>query len=654
MDKTDYELLVAEITKHDLHYYTLDEQLVSDSEYDKMYQTLVDAESEHPDWVTETSPTQRVGGRMLDKFEKKQHTTALYSLQKAQYVKDCEKILSDILKALGSAFYNFSLEQKMDGLAVVVRYENGKLTEARTRGNGKIGEIVTEQIKTIRSVPLQIKELQTLEFQGEVYMPISKFNAYNKKAAEPLKNVRNGAAGAVRNLNPKITAERPLDIFFYNVSFAEAELFQTQEEMMDFIKNQGLKTNPYFKTFSKIEELINFIKEMEIKRPSLDWEIDGLVVKINQVPLREKLGYTSKFPKWAFAYKFESVEETTVLLSVVWQVGRTGKITPIGMLDAIDIGGVTVSKATLNNVDDIERKGVSTGCEVFVRRSNDVIPEITAVVEGSFGEVITIPTQCPDCKTNLIEVGAHLYCPNTKDCFAQIVGRMVHFASRDAMNIDTFSEKTAEQLVKAGLATTILDLYELKLTDLLKLERFGEKKAQNLLDAIEKSKKQPLASFLYGLGIRHTGKGTVERLLRYYPTIEAIGSATMEELAQIEDVGEVVAKSIFEFFRDAEQLSILNVLKEKGLATEKVQMSLDEIHPNFAQKVFVITGTMPSGDPRSKIETLIKSKGGVISGSVGKKTDFVVVGEDAGSKADKAEQLKIKILSEEALYQLAK
>ena len=677
MKKDDYIDLVEKINRYNHHYYTLDNPIVSDKEYDRAYDELVSMEQAHPEWIASDSPSGRVGGDVLDKFEKKEHTTTLYSLDKAQNYEEVEKFDRDVKKAVGTAVY--TLEQKLDGLAFVVRYENGNFVEARTRGTGKIGELITEQIKTIRSIPLSIPFKETLEVQGEVFMPLDKFLEYNQKMLEKfeeesklfdilnskealnrlrnkyqaLKNPRNGAAGALRNLDPKVTASRPLDAFLYNVPHIEGKVFNTQSEMMDFLKENGFKVNPYFFVLDNIEDVIEKLEEMKDVRFQLNWDIDGMVIKVNSLKLRDRLGYTSKFPKWAVAFKFEAVEETTKLEAVSWKVGRTGKLTPLAHLEPIDFSGVTVSRATLNNMDDIVRKGVKIGCEVFVRRSNDVIPEIMGIVEGTSGSEIQAPVNCPECGSDVVQDGAHLFCPNAADCPSQAIGRFIHFGSREAMNIDAFSEKTAEQLFEEGLLKSFVDLYLLKKEDLIHLERFGEKKASKLLVAIQSSKGRTLDAFLYGLGIRHVGKGTVDRLLRYYSTIEEIAKAKLEELAEIEDVGIVVAQSIYDYFRQYKNIEMIEQLKELGVKMEKAEAKL--AGHRFDGLVFVITGTLSRS--RKDIEADIKNNGGKISGSVSKKTSYVVAGEDAGSKLDKAIKIqeqegKKMVISEEELYQM--
>ncbi|MGM2632373.1 NAD-dependent DNA ligase LigA [Bacillus cereus group sp. Bce040] len=645
-----YLHLVGELTILNHHYYTMDKPIASDAEYDRLYDELVKLEELHPEWTVAHSPSNRVGGEVLDKFEKKEHTMPLYSLEKSQTYDGVRKFVEDVKREFPNA--TFTIEQKMDGLANVLRYSGGSFAEGRTRGTGKIGEIVSEQIKTIRSIPLNIRFQGVIEPRGEVFMPISGFEAYNASLPEgeaPLKNPRNGAAGALRNLDPRIAASRPLDAFWYDIAYSEGITFETQSEMMTFLQEQGFKINPYFYVTDSIDVIIEKLEEMKEIRPTLNWDIDGMVIKVNELHIREELGYTSKFPKWAIAYKFEAVEETTTLNSVTWEVGRTGKLTPLAHLEPVDIGGTTVTKATLNNYDDILRKGVKVGAEVFVRRSNDVIPEIMGIVEGSEGTEIVPPTHCPECETVLIQDGAHLRCMNIDSCAAQSVGKFTHFASREAMNIDSFSEKTAEQLFEAGLIrNSFVDLYRLDRNELLKLDRFGERKADRLLAAIEESKSRTLEAFIYALGMRHSGKGTAERLLRYYNNIDDIANASVEDLMRIEDIGSSVAQSIYDYFRNERNLQMIEELKALGLTLTHVAAvsSGNQLEGN----TFVITGKVSR--PRKEIEAFIKEHGGKASGSISKNTNYLVAGEAAGSKLAKAQSLGVTVITEEQLYEM--
>lgn len=681
MQKKQYDELIAQLNELNHHYYTLDKPLVSDKEYDKLYDELIDIEKEYPDWVNAESPSQRVGGDTLSIFEEKEHTTLLYSLQKSNVYEDLEKFFADVLKSIKRPFALYTLELKIDGIAVVIRYEDGKYTEARTRGNGRIGEIMTDQVRTIRSVPMTIPHKGVVEVQGEVYMPNSKFqelNAqietdYREKLGNPkeltesetavlkdlkFKNARNATGGSLRNRDAKVTASRGLNVFLYNVSYIEEHQFASQVDMMAFLKDQGFRVNPYFFQFESLVDIKEKIEEMVALRPSLGYDIDGMVIKVDDTNHRDLLGFTSKHPKWATAWKFDADEAETLLREIVIETGRTGKINPVGLLNPVDIAGSTVSRATLNNFDWIEQQGLkyALGSVVLIRKANDIIPEILSVVDTEPGQEIKTPTNCPSCEGVLVKEktkdgeGVHLYCLNIDECPAQQIEKIIHFGSRNAMNIDTFAEKTAEQLWDAGLIRNVVDLYKLKMEDLLTLERFGEQKALNLLNAIEKSKERPLEAFLLALGIRKVGTGTAERLLRYYDSIEQIMEANLNELMEIEDIGDVVATNLYEYFHNPKNKATLEELKSLGVKMEhKKAESASNV---FEGMVFVVTGTMPSGVNRNTIEAKIKANGGKVSKSVSAKTTFLVAGDEAGAKLTKAEAIEAKtnrkiILSEE-------
>lgn len=672
--KNQYEELKSELKKLDFHYYTMDAPLTTDKEYDEKYDLLIKMEKENPDWVTLDSPSQRVGGEVLAGFKKKKHTVPMLSLDKEKNIEDLDKFFENNQKTTTNKL-TYSLEQKFDGLPVVLRYEKGLLVEGRTRGTGTVGEVVTEQVKTIRSIPLTISYQNVVEVQSEVYLDKKRLAKYNEnlliefqKEVEKLEkigeispekmarlkekfeslNPRNGSAGSIRNLDTKITAKRPLDAFFYNVPYIEGKVFEKQADMIEFLKEQGFKTNPYFFVFSDKSDIYQKLQEMLEIRPTLNYEIDGMVIKVNEIAIREEIGYTRKFPKFAIAYKFPATEERTTVVGYEFQVGRTGKLTPVGFVEPVDFDGVMVTRVTLNNMTDIKRKGITIYGEVFIRRSNDVIPEITGAVPNAAGLSIPTPNECPSCKSKIEEVGAHLYCSNQIDCPAQVIGRFAHFASREAMDIVSLSEKTITQLYEAKLIKNLQDLYSLKREDLLNLERFGSKKADNLLLAIESSKKAPFSAFLYALGIRNVGKGTVERMLKYIPTIDGMMKTKFEELIIIDDIGEVVANSIVQYFNSEAGIEQIEAFKEIGINMHEM---VEEKESNrFENKTFVITGKLSS--PRNDIKKFIESNGGKVSGSISKKIDFLVAGEDAGSKLDKAKSLDIHIISEQDLLTL--
>lgn len=654
------EQLVAELNKLNYHYYTLDKPLISDKEYDALYDRLVALEKESG-VVLPDSPTQRVGGELLKGFVQHRHLAPLWSLDKAQNADQLQSWNARVAKLV--ADYNsknpdnplpqpsYAVELKFDGLTLNLTYKDGRLVQAATRGNGVVGEGILAQVKTIKSVPLTIPYTEgTIEVQGEGIMNLSVLEKYNQTAAEPLKNARNAAAGALRNLNPKVTAERKLSAFFYNVGYSDNIRFDSHKEMMDFLRDNHFKVNPYIFYFENFDDVTKQLEDIQERRAGLDYLIDGAVVKIVDMRTREALGYTDKFPRWAVAYKFEAEETTTVLESVSWEVGRTGKITPVARVEPVELAGVTVQNCTLNNIGDIERKNLkhALGTRVFIRRSNDVIPEILGkVTEESDGEEIVYPEHCPACGFPLEQRGAHLFCNNRLDCKPQIIGRITHFASRDAMDIETFSVMTAEQLYNELNVREPADLYTLTFEDLIKLDRFGEKKANNLLAALEKSKDRDLASFLFALGIPNTGKSTTKMLADHFRDLHAIMNATVEELIALPDVGGIVAESIVSFFADPFMKSGIErmlALGVKAKAPEAPQVvSTDSF---FSGKTVVLTGTLHQLT-RDEAAKRLEALGAKVTGSVSSKTDLVVAGEKAGSKLTKAQQLGIQVIEDE-------
>ena len=633
--------LIGVIEKHNYNYYVLDNPTISDSEYDKLYYTLVDLETESG-IILPSSPTQRVGDTVLEGFEKRKHEVNLYSLNKVRDYDDLEKWVADMEKLTGGTA--FSCEYKFDGLSIVIEYNDGVFVNATTRGNGTIGEDVTLQVKTIRSVPLSIPFKGRLIVQGEGMMTNKAFEEYNKNAEEKLKNPRNAVAGAVRNLDPRETAKRNLDFFCYAILLCEGKEFSTQKEMHDFIEEQGFKTGGYFKICNNSNEIIKEIETVDKIKSKLDILIDGMVLKINNTKDREDIGWTSKFPRWAMAFKFEAQEVSTMLESVTWQVGRSGRVTPIANLQPVELAGATISRATLNNIDDIRRKGVYEKSRVFIRRSNEVIPEIMGIAEKFENSTeIQIPETCPCCKEKLTQKGPLLFCTN-KECKEQIVDKITHFASRDAMNIEGFSEKTAESIYENLNIRNLSDIYSLTKEDLLTLEKFKDKKAENILNSIEKSKNTELYRFLYALGIAEVGVKTAKELARYFKTFERIKNATIEQLIAINDVGEIMAENIFSFFNEHDNIVEIERLFDGGISIKEENLNT-QINTNFENKTFVLTGTLSK--PRNEIEDLIQTLGGKTSSSVSKKTDYVLAGESAGSKLDKAKSLGIKIITEE-------
>ncbi|UNK18007.1 NAD-dependent DNA ligase LigA [Paenibacillus sp. N3/727] len=658
--KEKMEKLIAELNNYNYHYYTLDQPLVSDKEYDTLYDQLVALENETGTALPD-SPTQRVGGDILKGFTPHRHLASLWSLDKAQNIEQLRTWHERVVRLVND--YNtknpdnplpvplYALELKFDGLTLNLTYRDGKLVQASTRGNGAVGEGILAQVKTIKSLPLTIPYTEgTIEVQGEGIMNLSVLEDYNKKAAEPLKNARNAAAGALRNLNPKVTAERRLSAYFYNVGYSDDITFNDHKEMMDFLRDNRFKVNPYIFYFENFDDVMEQLADIEARRSELDYLIDGAVLKVTDIRTREALGYTDKFPRWAVAYKFEAEETTTILESVTWNVGRTGKITPLARVEAVELAGVTVQNCTLNNVGDIERKNLkfALGTRVFIRRSNDVIPEILGkVTEENDGEEILYPEQCPACGFPLEQRGAHLFCNNKLGCKPQIIARITHFASRDAMDIETFSDKTANQLYEELNVREPADLYTLSFDSLVKLERFGEKKAQNLLDAIEKSKERDLASFLYALGIPNTGKSTTKMLADHYRDLHLVMAATAEELVDLPDVGGIVAESIAGYFTDPFAQASIEKMLSLGIQAKAPEaprpVNTDSF---FSGKTVVLTGTLHLLTREEATERL-ESLGAKVTGSVSKKTDLLIAGEKAGSKLAKAQQLGIQVIEDE-------
>lgn len=643
--------LTNEVNKHNVNYYVYDNPSISDAEYDALYYELVDLEKELG-YSLENSPTGRVGDYVLPEFKKRKHKIPLYSLNKVKDFDDLEKWMQDMRLQTHKPNLSFSLEYKYDGLKVVIEYENGCYRTATTRGNGTIGEDVTAQVKTIRSVPLRINFKGKLTVQGECMITNSAFLEYNKTAEIPLKNPRNGVAGAVRNLDPKETAKRKLDFFCYDILSAEGKTFETQQEMHNFIVEEGFLTGDYFVTLNTIDEAKLQISRIDEVKDNLDVMIDGMVVKVADCLVREDVGYTNKFPKWAMAYKFKPVELSTELKDVQWQVGRTGKITPIAVLDPIELSGATVSRATLNNTQDIARKNISIHSRVFVRRSNEVIPEVMGLAEASpNAQEIVAPTMCPSCGSPLVTIGANLFCVNHTGCYEQIIDRLTHFVSRDAFNIDGLSEKTLKVLFEQFKICYPYQLFEITADMLVGLDGFKDKKISNLIESINNSKKIEWSNFIFALGILNIGKKTAYVLSKIYKTVEALRSATVEDLIKIDDVGEIVASSVVEYFADETNLNNINKLFENGVEIE-TSAAITE-NANFTGKTIVLTGSLENYT-RPDLTKILQNMGANVTSSVSKNTDLVIVGSDAGSKLTKAQQLGIKIINETELVEMLK
>lgn len=639
--------LVDRLNETAYQYYTLDAPTISDKEWDALYDELVRLEAETGERLPD-SPTRRVGGPVLSGFEPHTHLARLWSMGKAQSIEALREwaARAEKLRAeAGLAPLKYVVEHKFDGLTVNLTYEGGRLVGAATRGNGVTGEEILQQAMTIRSIPLRIPFEGRMEVHGEAFMRLSRLEEYNRTAKEPLKNPRNAAAGALRNLDPAVTAARKLDACFYDVGYIEGRSFADQREMLDFLAENRFPVSGCEVYADTLDGAIDAVHAIEVSRPDLDYMIDGAVIKITDFATRKTLGYTDKFPRWAIAYKFEAEEATATLEDVTWQIGRTGKLTPLAHVSPVELAGATVRRATLNNWQDILRKRVKIGARVWIRRSNEVIPEIMGrvdeYVEGE--RDVEKPLFCPECGAALVERGAHLFCPNRDGCRRQIAMRLTHFASRDAMDIDTFSEKTAVQLVDAGLVQEADQLYSLKKEQLCALERFGEKKAEKLLAAIEESKVCSLAAFIYAIGIPNIGTKTARDLAQRYASIEALRSAPREELVEMDDVGEIVADSVAGFFEDEANLRLVAALLEAGVnpaPPEQVAAG-----GAFEGMTVVVTGTLTAFS-RAEAEEAVRRAGGKAAGSVSKKTSLVVAGESAGSKLTKAQSLGIPVIDE--------
>ena len=651
--------LIDKLNEASRRYYDQNESDISDDEWDAMYAELRKLEEKTGERMAD-SPTRRVGGAVMEGFEQHRHIARLWSMDKAQseeeilaWAQRCEKQTTE---AGGLPKNSYCVEYKLDGLTVNLTYDGGRLIQAATRGNGEVGEAILPQAMTIRTIPLTIPFTGRMEVQGEGIMRLSELKKYNETSAEPLKNARNAAAGALRNLDPQVTASRHLDAFFYQIGYIEGRSFETQQDMLDFMKTNGLNISPFVRPAQTIEEALEAVHQIEKERETLDFLIDGATIKITDMRTREVLGTTDKFPRWSIAFKFPAQETVTKLLKITWEVGRTGKLTPLAHLSPVDICGVTVKRATLNNYDDICRKRVRIGSEVWVRRSNDVIPEIMGVVWDGEGEApetdIQPPTICPACGGPLVKLrqdGVHLFCLNRTSCRPQAIARMAHFASRQGMDIETFSTRTAGLFYDELGVRSAADLYSLDREKLVALKGFGEKKADKLFAELEKSKDCELDAFLFAIGIPNIGKKTAYDLMAHFGTLEALMGATEQELVDIEDVGEIVASSITEYFADEENRRFVNRLLEAGVHP---QMHMQEDAGTlFEGLTFVLTGTLPTLS-RAQAQEMIRKNGGKATESVSKKTSIVLAGESAGSKLDKARELGVTIIDEDQFLRM--
>ena len=642
--------LIGKLNAASKAYYDGNDAIMSDDEWDAMYAELRRLEAQTGERLAD-SPTRRVGGEVMEGFLPHRHIARLWSMDKAQseeeilaWAQRCERLTRE---AGGLPENRYCVEYKLDGLTLNLTYDGGRLVQAATRGNGEVGEGILPQAQTIRCIPHEIPFKGRMEVQGECIMRLSALEKYNETADEPLKNARNAAAGALRNLDPKVTASRNLDALFYQVGYIEGRSFDTQTEMLDFLRENGLPVSPFTGYASTIEEALALVHRIEAERDSLDFLIDGATIKLTDMRTREVLGTTDKFPRWSIAFKFPAQETVTKLLNVSWELGRTGKLTPLAHLEPVDICGVTVKRATLNNYGDICRKRVRVGSDVWVRRSNDVIPEIMGVVWEGEGEApetdIVPPTVCPTCGGALTQRGAHIFCLNRQSCRPQAIARMAHFASRQGMDIEAFSEKTAELFYDNLGVRSAADLYTLDKASMVVLKGFGEKKADKLLAELNKSKDCELDAFLFAIGIPNIGKKTARDLMEHFGSLDSLMQADEDELTALDDVGGIVAASITEFFADEDNQAFVRRLLACGV---KPQIHQEEAAGElFAGMTFVLTGTLPTLT-RAQAEEMIRKNGGKATGSVSKKTSVVLAGESAGSKLEKAQKLGVRIMDE--------
>ncbi len=640
--------LVDVLNKYAYEYYVMDNPTVSDKQYDELYDELRELEASTGE-VLFDSPTKRVGGEPISAFKKHEHIERLYSLDKATSTEELQAFFQRVIKAIGY-FPEFTVEYKFDGLTVCLTYNEGKFVRATTRGNGAVGEDVTAQVLTIKSYPMKIAYTGVCEVKGEAVMRLSVLEKYNKTAAEPLKNARNAVAGAIRNLDPKETERRKPEILFYDVNYIDDDSIRSQLSGIDFLKNNSFKVFDFLRVCKDEQSVFAAIDEIEKGRKTLDVLTDGVVIKVNDFSVRDILGATEKFPRWAIAYKFEPEETTTMLRDVVWQVGRTGKLTPLAVLDPVELCGVTVRRATLNNFGDVGRKGVKINSRVLIHRSNEVIPEILGTTEYFADSTDVVkPAVCPECGSPTEEIGANLFCTN-KECKKRVVLSLASFASKEAMNIEGFSEATAELLYDKVGVRKFSGLYALTREQLLALDGVQDKKADNLLKAIEKSKNTELARFIFALGIDGVGKKTAKDLAKKFKSLENIAAAPIEEIISVQDVGDVIADSVFRYFADGDNLAELKRLEQAGVIAGYADATVGDL---FKGEKIVLTGTL-SKYKRSEAQKIIESLGGEVSGSVSKNTTMVLAGEEAGSKLDKARALGIRVIDENEFDEMIK
>ena len=660
--------LRAEIERHDYQYYVLDEPTVPDAEYDRLMRELQELEQAHPELVTPESPTQRVSGLPQEGFAEVRHATPMLSLANAFSEEEIRQFHERVVRGLEVEHVDYAAEPKLDGVAISLRYEDGRLRQAATRGDGTVGEDVTANVRTIAAVPLKLKEggkgsrwPARLEVRGEIYMPLAGFEAYNQRARadgrKEFVNPRNAAAGSLRQLDPRLTAQRPLAFYAYGLVSGDVAP-DSQLEALDLLKAWGFPVNPQIRRVRDADGCLEYYHEMAAQRSRLPYDIDGVVFKVDGREQQETLGFVSRAPRWAIAQKFPAQEEVTRLLGIDVQVGRTGTLTPVARLEPVFVGGVTVTNATLHNLDEIRRKDVRVGDWVVVRRAGDVIPEVARVVterrpdrpDGGELPEFEMPETCPVCGSAVerVEGEAAFRCTGGLFCGAQRIRSILHFASRKALDIEGLGEKLVVQLVEKDLVHSVADLYRLEREQLAGLERMGEKSADNLLAQLERSKRPPLDRLLYALGIREVGEVTATALARHFGSLEGIRSAAAEQLVEVPDVGPVVASHVHAFFQESHNLEVLEQLRQAGLRWQPLE-SPGGARP-LAGQTWVLTGTL--GMPRARAKSLLESLGAHVAGSVSARTSVVLAGEEAGSKLRKAESLGVEVIDEDAFRAL--
>lgn len=656
--KNKIEALKNELLRHEYLYYVKDAPEISDTEYDMMMKELEALESEYPQFASPDSPTKRVGGTVSESFESVRHEVPLLSLGNTYNIGEVDAFIQRTAKLVDNP--EFAVEFKIDGLSVALTYENGILTKGVTRGDGIVGEDVTANIKTIKTIPLKLLEPVDIIVRGEVYMNKASFEKINMQREyddQPLfANPRNAAAGSLRQQDSGITAKRNLDIFVFNTQKTDKEL-KTHMEGLEYLASLGFKTIHPIALIRSGDEMKKICEEWREKRYSLDYDIDGLVLKVNDLMQREVLGYTAKAPRWAVAYKFPAEQKETLLKDITFQVGRTGVVTPAAELESVFIAGTKVSRATLHNEDFIKEKDIRIGDRVIIQKAGEIIPEVVSVVKEKRDGTqmpFEMPQKCPECGSTLVrEAGrAATYCTNA-DCPAQTVRLMIHFVSRDAMDITGLGEQVVQRFFDEGLVRDVADLYALKASDISGMDRMGEKSAENIINAIEKSKNAGLARLLYALGIRYAGKGTAQSIADKYGNIDNIIAAPLEELTAVEDVGETIAVSVRNYFDQPKNIDIINRLKAYGVKTTEDKRIAANDNEAISGKTFVLTGTLPTYT-RSQASALIEQNGGKVTSSVTKNTDYVLAGSEPGSKLDKAVKLGIAVIDEDEFNEMIK